>query len=124
MDEQVDQLAAKLRWVVDDEQAGTGHYAWRPDADGWVDPEVAGFLVNHYRTAVTALANVTDRLHVVERELKARAEAEQLDLLERPPGRPVVDVPLPDVVVMEPGEEVVPRGRTDPPARTDPPGRP
>ena len=75
VDEQVEQLANRLRYEVTDVAQGVGRYVWAPtDAQWGVDPEVVGYLVNHWRTASTTLAALADQVQATAAEL---ADAQQ-----------------------------------------------
>lgn len=78
MDDQVQQLAERLRWEVTDEAAGQGRYVWVPDPRP-VDPQVVGYLVNYYRTAGAAFTELMTQASATALELEAaRAEVAKL----------------------------------------------
>jgi hypothetical protein len=106
MDDRIDRLARRLHYEVTDEEAGQGRYVWKgdPDRDD-PDPEVVGFLINHWRTASTTLVHLEAQLRTVSAELANARVAPP------PPG----SVPAPIDVV----EVVTP----DHPAHPEHPGR-
>ena len=80
MEHKIDQLAEGLRYEVTDQAKGVGRYRWR-NADT-PDPEVVGFLVNHYRSSSRAIADLSERLQAAEAQLAAQPAPAPIEVVE------------------------------------------
>jgi len=115
MDDRIEHLAKRLRYEVTDQAKGVGRYVWQ-GRQPEVDAEVVGFLVNHWRTAGTALEQLVETARGTEAELAATqarlADAEaQLARLAAGPPIEVVDVEVVPAPPEHPVHPEHPRGR-------------
>jgi hypothetical protein len=117
MDDQIEKLAKRLRYEVTDQAKGVGRYVWA-DRQPKVDAEVVGYLVNHWRTAGTALEQMVETARGAEAELAATraaladAEAQLARVAAGPPIEVVEVVPDPtDARPDHPVHPEHPRGR-------------